>query len=370
MTTDFDSITPSEETGAISESRRDFLSKGRNLVGASLAAPALVGLGALGASSSAQAWHSWQTVTYGNIRSEPNWSLIDNLLGAGGLFRGYGWDYVQIDWHYSNDGNWKEGYVHIYDSRGEIATYKFNFYAPINAISDYGGVKNYNYRDYVPGSLTLTNIKTNQQIVSPRTYTNVQIQRELALVPDETFSLPAAWLTALNAAKASTDYFVHQQTDGALWAGARKVVYTITQIANGGVALAVPVVTNCFTVLQGYLGGKYWTVGIPVVDANGYNGLLNSFDAGMGYSKSLVLAGSAAVFSACGVGWVAYGTFRDMTGLSDEAIAAVGIFSTIFITGMTFTTWRSLARLRGSTAISGLMAQYPTQIIVMKAVPA
>ena len=136
-------ITPQLFPTPPPSTRREVMKKG---LGLTLGSSAL-GLATLGAPTAAQAWGSWHNTTYlNNYQTYDLWKYFDSALTQGGFFRGYGWNDIQVKWRNSNNAMWKDGYVYINDSRGNIATFPFNF----NQYNVNG------YKDYVKSSMTIS----------------------------------------------------------------------------------------------------------------------------------------------------------------------------------------------------------------------
>ena len=337
--------------------RREVMKKG---LGLTLGSSAL-GLATLGAPTTAQAWGPWHNDYYWNVyQSYSFWIYLDALLTSSGFFRGLGWRDIHIKWRNSNDAMWKDGYVYINDSRGNIATYHFNFNQFYN--------RQYNEKDLYWQTMA---IGLDGQSPLPITVNEDATQRELQELDSENTAV-ANWLnnvfkldpahldiagvlfTVQNYVNllASRGYRIVRNHNGGAYLGGKKVEYWITKGQE---------VTG-LTVIWGYYFGKWTGVFIGKMAVT-MNGAINDINGGLVFAPAMVgfgISTMGALSAMLGSGWFSYLTnHQDNTSHQDTFAVSAAVALVFLPVGIAATCYaiHSAARMRISSGLQALIVQ-------------
>ena len=363
MSSDLDHFAPKDLATAPIEdgSRRHFLAQGGALTGATLAAPALMGLGALATPASAGMAGTGRKTRF-DITS-PIWASVSQMMEAAG-FRDTAW--VDVEW---NDTPWSgggsvEGVVSIgertkWGVQARNGAYSFGYSYFYNEDKKY---------DILPQSIYVKNNYNNSRTspIPAKLAPLIKISNN----EDAPYNIPENWRGVLRwferqvCTNNARLYEVNVQNMGSKLLGCASTIYTVTRVRHPtGEELLFPVLLGTYTVLRGYIGSKYTPVFIPNVTTP-MNGLFNSWDAGVNMLSTFVTAGVltvGALIDLIGKG-VAYTTvYTDRPDVCGDDLKAIWSLAqtAVFLGGVgaTLVIAHSIAVMRSRTALLGLLMQ-------------
>ena len=304
-------------------SRRELLRKGGRLAG-TLAAPSLVGMAAVSASSSAMAWKSWSNsrIYKGNDRDGAITSALINcgILPAN---REWDWSYIYILWRESNDRRWKDGELSVYDGNRTMRNkFVVNF-----KMWSHDGVTDLD----LSNKITVRSASFNEEY---STSYEPGRGRELSILEAINPKVPEQWnakwagLYDIRWAGKHVYELIPEYNGGFLWGGVT-VVWVVWQvfsepIYDGDIYYRVRLKNKkqilSYTTYGGFAGGEWVWINIEKYLTT-MGGLNNDMAGAIGYGAAVqTLAGGtiAGLVARVGEGWWNYELDTESKKLTEE----------------------------------------------------